>query len=139
MVLTEEQRKYQREYKRKNAEKIKNNITDEQKEKRKEYMKKYNEKKKQERSEYYKIHNQKAEVKKARKINEWKLRGLISENYDEIYDTWFNATNCEDCCCDLQHGTKGGNQTNTKCMDHCHTTGQFRNIICHSCNTKRGA
>ena len=137
MVLTEEQRKYQREYKRKNAEKIKNNLTDEQKEKRKEYMKKYNEKKKQEKSEYYKIHNQKPEVKKARKINEWKRRGLISENYDEIYDKWFNATNCE--ICNVNFEMSSLTTRKTKCMDHCHTTGQFRNIICHPCNTKRGA
>ena len=133
MVLSEEERKYHREYKKNNPQKY----TEEQKAKRKEYMKKYNEKKKQERSEFYKIHNQKPEVKKTRKINEWKRRGLISENYDEIYDKWFNATNCEDCNCDLKHGEKGGNQTNTKCMDHCHITGQFRNIICHSCNLKR--
>ena len=26
---------------------------------------------------------------------------------------------------------------NKKCMDHCHLTGLFRNILCNSCNSKR--
>ncbi len=128
MVLTEEQRKYHREYKKNNPQKM----TEEQKAKRKEYMKKYNERKKQERKEYYKIHNQKPEVKKTRKINEWKRRGLISDNYDEIYDKWFNATNCEQCNIIFTED----NIYARKCMDHCHKTGEFRNIICHPCNSR---
>ena len=129
----EQKRLYDREYKRKNPRQM----TEEQKQKRKEYMQQYNEKKKLERKEFYKIHNQKPEVKKARKINEWKRRGLITENYDLIYDKWLNTTNCESCGCDLQYGVFGGNQSNTKCMDHCHTTGEFRHIICHRCNSQR--
>ena len=134
MPLTEKQKQYQREYKRKNKEKIKQNLTEEQKQKRKEYMREYNEKNKLEKKEFYKIHNQKPEVKKARKINEWKRRGLIVEDYDLIYDKWLNTTNCQLCDCDLQEGASGGNQANTRCMDHCHTTGEFRNIVCHRCN-----
>tara|TARA_R110000796_G_C14204216_1_gene392281 strand:+ start:118 stop:510 length:393 start_codon:yes stop_codon:yes gene_type:complete len=128
MPLTEEQRKYQREYKKKNPQKM----TDEQKEKRKLYMKEYNEKKKLERSEYYKIHNQKPEIKKQRKINEWKNRGLIVEDYDFIYNKWFNATNCEVCNIILTND----NIYTRKCMDHCHITGEYRNILCHPCNVR---
>jgi hypothetical protein len=73
------------------------------------------------------------EEKKKRKIREWKQRGLISDDYEEIYDKWKNATNCEDCNIVLEDT----NIFNQRCMDHCHTTGQFRAIICHPCNSRR--
>jgi hypothetical protein len=135
MELTKEQREAKREYdriyKRNNPQKF----TEEQKQRKKEYMKKYNEKKKQEKKEYYKIHNQKPEIKKQRKINEWKRRGLITDDYDEIYDKWFNATNCDNCNVNFEKTQI--TSMKSKCMDHCHKTGQFRNILCHPCNVRR--
>lgn len=137
MALTEAQRKYQREYKKKNRERINASMTEEQKQKRKEYMKSYNEKKKQERKEYYKIHNQKPEVKKTRKINEWKRRGLITDDYDAIHTKWTEASQCE--LCNVIFEKASHTTQRTKCMDHCHITGKFRAIICHPCNIRRGA
>ncbi len=140
-MMTEEQkqkrREYDAKYKRDNRQRLKEKMTDEQKEKRKEYLKKYNEANKQKKKEYYKQRNQLPEIKQKNKINEWKRRGLVCDNYDDIYNKWLNTTICELCNIELQIGKAGGSKSNTKCMDHCHTTGNFRNIICHSCNTKR--
>jgi hypothetical protein len=72
------------------------------------------------------------------KIANWKQKtkngyGLICENRDEyeyIYDRWLRSERCEEC-------NKEYTEDNWKCMDHCHLTGLFRDIICNSCNSKR--
>ena len=66
--------------------------------------------------------------RKTQKIKYWKQKGLIGD-YELIYDRWLNATNCELCNCDFD--------TNKKCMEHSHITGQFRNITCNSCNLNK--
>eukprot|EP01046_Picozoa_sp_COSAG06_P063022 COSAG06_NODE_14459_length_1154_cov_40.144076_2_plen_138_part_00 len=62
----------------------------------------------------------------------WKKRGLQHNDIDALYDKYMNTTNCELCNVKLCMGSKGPNR---KCMDHCHITGNFRNIICHKCNS----
>ena len=59
-------------------------------------------------------------------IKRWKARGLISTDYDLIYTRYINSTNCEKCGHDYSYYRKH--------MDHCHSTGTFRNILCHACN-----
>ena len=137
MVLTEEQRKYQREYKKRHAQRIKDALTPEQLARKKEYARQYREKNKLIIKEKMRIRNQLPEEKKQKKIREWKFRGLLCEDYNLIYDRWFNAITCESCEIKLTHGESDGCKTSTKCMDHDHTTGEFRNIVCHSCNIKR--
>jgi len=64
-------------------------------------------------------------------ITKWKHNGLkceSREDYELIYDKWLNSSRCDECNCEYSKG-------NRKCMDHCHDTGLFRNILCHSCNT----
>ncbi len=73
------------------------------------------------------------------KIAEWKHnatkknpnhKGLICDSRDDyelVYFTWLNSERCENCNCEYS-------KDNVKCMDHCHNTGIFRNILCHSCN-----
>ena len=58
--------------------------------------------------------------------SKWKCRGLIVDNYDRIYDIWINTTNCNTCNTELD--------INNKCMDHSHSTGKFRGIVCRKCN-----
>ena len=65
-------------------------------------------------------------------INNWKLRGLI-DNYEKVYQRFEYTLFCDECKCDLDQSNKS-----RKCMDHDHTTGLFRNILCNSCNVKRG-
>ena len=64
-------------------------------------------------------------------IKKWKKRGLISEIYGAIYDYYNGVLNCERCSVTL---TTGENCKTRKCLDHCHQTGLFRDVICHSCN-----
>ena len=73
--------------------------------------------------------------KMSKKISVWKHNGLICENRDEyeyIYDRYLFSERCEEPKCNKEY-----TEDNWKCMDHCHLTGLFRNILCHSCNTKR--
>ena len=72
---------------------------------------------------------------KSRKINSWKNQGLISDDYNEIYERYINCNNCEECNIELVSG--GINKTNTKVMDHNHNTGEFRNVLCCKCNNIR--
>ena len=98
---------------------------------RKEYYEKNKEKIKQQHKEYRKTHISKMSVK----ISGWKHSGLICENRDEyeyIYDRLLNSERCEEPKCNKEY-----TKDNWKCMDHCHLTGLFRNILCHSCNSKR--
>ena len=66
-----------------------------------------------------------AEIKYNR-IKRWKKYGLITNDFDSIYTRYINSTNCEKCKHNYSYWTK--------CMDHCHTTGSFRNILCQRCN-----
>jgi len=65
-------------------------------------------------------------------IHKWKSRGLI-ETYEkivEIYNRYIWASHCELC----------GNpfkSSRDRQMDHDHTTGKFRNIVCNKCNQCR--
>ena len=57
----------------------------------------------------------------------WKKLGLIMDNFEEIYNNYIIATHCDLC------GLKFKN-TRERQMDHDHQTGEFRNIVCRSCN-----
>ena len=70
-------------------------------------------------------------VKRSKKKYQWRKRGLIDYT-DELYDEYYNATNCMVCGVKFE-----GLGSKKKCLDHCHITGEVRNILCHSCNTKR--
>ena len=92
---------------------------------RKEYMKEYRLKNKEKIKEY----NQSPVGKKRCKIARWKHQGLIiDDNIDELYERYINSTNCELC-------NKEYKNTKDRHLDHCHTTGLFRNIVCCSCNS----
>ena len=54
---------------------------------------------------------------------------------DGLYEHYLKTTHCDECEVELTYDKV--RTTTTKCMDHCHETGQFRNILCHSCNSKR--
>jgi len=64
--------------------------------------------------------------KKSMRISSWKKQGLISNDYNKIYDLYINTTNCDLCKTDLSKVKK--------CLEHNHNTGEFRNIVCNRCN-----
>mgnify|MGYP003657070537 CR=1 FL=1 len=78
--------------------------------------------------EYYKSEEM---IKKSR-ISKWKSRGLITEDIDKLYEYYLSIEECEHCGILLDE-----DEATRKCMDHSHTTGQFRNILCKTCNTIR--
>jgi len=73
--------------------------------------------------------------KKSARISNWKQWGIISDDYDALYTKWKETTHCEECNIEMVEGNEGKYK---KTLDHDHKTGVFRNIICCSCNVKRG-
>lgn len=85
--------------------------------------------------EQRKIHAQTPQGKMNITINNWTRckEGLTYKNMEElegIYGLYICSERCEECNCLYT-------EDNIKCMDHCHLTGNFRNILCNSCNAKR--
>jgi len=59
----------------------------------------------------------------------WKNKGMIftQEEFEEIYEKYIYATNCEICNVLFPN-------TRNRQLDHCHETGKIRNIVCQKCN-----
>jgi len=72
--------------------------------------------------------------KKSYHISNWKIHNLVG-NYDEIWERYCDTTNCD--LCNVILTTDKRITTTTKCMEHNHETGEFRNITCHKCNMTR--
>ncbi len=125
-------------WKRKHYSKNKEKINTQQKkwvknnpEKKNEYDRNYRLRTKDKRKEYDRNYRE-INYEKLKKA-EWLRRGLKTDNIDEVYKRYEKTTNCDLCCVILK-----GIGSTKKCMDHSHTTGLFRNILCQSCNIKRG-
>ena len=130
---------YMKEYRAKNKEKIKE-YQKEWREKNKEYDKEWREKNKEKikekRKEYNKEYVKTPNGKKKITICSWKEIGLISEDYDSLYQKYIESKNCEECGC--EYGKYKDGSGKWRCMDHCHITGVFRNFLCNRCNIRRG-
>jgi len=108
-----------------------------QSEKGKEVRQKYNQKYRQSEKakEAKQKYNQTEKGKKANRIYAWKQMKVICDDWDALYEYYVNCWECENCGVELIEGNYGNNK---KCLDHCHITGLFRNVLCHSCNLLRG-
>ena len=73
-------------------------------------------------------------VVKQNRIKKWKSRAVICDDWDKLYDRYINTNNCDNCDIELIEGNYGSNK---KCLDHNHNTGEFRNILCNTCNCRR--
>ncbi len=60
----------------------------------------------------------------------WKKYGLNMNSFEDVYIKYIHASHCELC-------NKKFTRTKDRHMDHCHATGEFRNITCNSCNHRK--
>ena len=72
---------------------------------------------------YYENH----EEYKKKKIERWQQRGVIYPDFDDLYDVYMNTMEC-------QHCNKLFKKSLDRHLDHDHTTGAFRMIVCCACN-----
>ena len=101
----------------------------------KEKSQKYYHENKEKVAQRHKAYNQTEQGKKVKRISEWKHKGVICENFDDLYDYFINCKNCEQCNIELT--VDRYTAATTRCLDHCHETGEFRNVLCNFCNIKR--
>ena len=90
--------------------------------------------------EYNRQYHQTPVGRKSHRIKDWKRQGIkLPDEYpdwDIFYEEeYMKATKCEECLVELTEGKRI--TSTTKCLDHCHITGEFRNILCQRCNSKR--
>ena len=135
----EKLKEYKRQYYLKNKEKHKEKnkqYREKNKEEIKEYQQDYREKNKDKLTEYRKDYEKKYygtdKYWKTHRISNWKQIGVIHGDYDELYEKFINTENCELCNIKLTYDIPS--TKSTKCLDHNHKTGEFRNILCWNCN-----
>lgn len=95
------------------------------------YKKEYYKSNKDTRLEYQKNYYKSPEKVKMNVITGWIRRGIKSDDYNKLYEYYISVNNCELCDCEL---TNGRGIIGKKHIDHDHSTGLFRNILCGSCN-----
>tara|TARA_B100000767_G_scaffold5337_1_gene5094 strand:- start:140 stop:499 length:360 start_codon:yes stop_codon:yes gene_type:complete len=108
-------------------------------EKRKEYHKEWREKNKEQlkeyrenNKEYKKEYRQTEQGIKSHRISLWKHCGIsLDYDFDIIYNIYINTDVCDYCKVELE-----GRGNNKKCLDHNHSTGEIRGILCNICNVR---
>ena len=76
-------------------------------------------------------------VLKIERRSKWEQRGVIfetKEEFEAVYKIYLETEFCNFCNCKLHEGNVGSGK---KTLDHDHTTGKFRNILCNKCNINR--
>jgi len=76
-------------------------------------------------SNHYKRH-------KYQNIYRWKSKGVISNDFDKLYEEHMKINICQ--LCNIQFNDNIYN--NKRCLDHDHETGLYRQTICHRCNVR---
>jgi len=74
-------------------------------------------------SNHYKYH-------KYCSIRNWKSRGVISDDFDKLYEEHMSINSCP--LCNIEFNKDIRNQH--RCLDHDHETGLYRQTICNKCN-----
>ena len=108
---------------------------DKYREYQREYMKQWrlNEKNKNKEKEYFLKYNKTESGIKRRIIGHWRERCVISDDYNKLYEYYLSIKECENCGIELDE-----DPSTRKCLDHDHDTGEFRQVLCFTCNILRG-
>lgn len=91
-----------------------------------------------ERKEYHRKYYACEEGYKGNKIRTWRKQGMIlkeNEDWESVFYYYMACEECENCGIILTNDVV--NTKERRVLDHDHSTGYIRNILCHSCNTKR--
>jgi len=131
----ESSKKYRLENKEKERERHKK-YSLKNKEKLKKYKKEYRLNNKEKLKESSRKYNKTPAGFKISKIATWKNIGVIHNDFDKLFELYMNTTNCQNCNILLTSKDRY-NKLTTKCLDHNHITGEFRNILCNLCNIRR--
>jgi hypothetical protein len=62
-------------------------------------------------------------------IKGWKHKGVIYDDYDDLYEVYVKTMNCSHCLKEFKN-------SRDRQLDHDHQTGKFRAIICSGCNVR---
>lgn len=83
-----------------------------------------------------KAYNQTDSRIKDSKISNWKASGFkhTPEQFEAIYERYCATNECDICSAPMIART---NHQHTKCADHDHSSGCFRNVVCRKCNGMR--
>ena len=119
--IKEKQKRADKKYYEKNIESIK--------EKKKEKYKYTRDKVIEKQTEYQKTENGKKNRIIHNWINKYKIKFADRNEAEFYYNSYINTHRCTWC-------DKMFKDSKDRCMDHCHTCGLPRAIICKSCNNK---
>ena len=100
--------------------------------------KEYNQKNRDKINAKQREYNKTEPAKKSSRISGWRSRGIITDDYEALYDHYLKTSFCD--CCKVKLTYDRYNTSTTKMVDHDHKirdAPNFRNILCSSCNTKR--
>ena len=129
--LAEKQREYYQNNKEQIAEKDKKRHKEyyqNNKEQIAEQKREYRQNNKEHLADEQREYRQTPAGKKSWKMNNWRRRGVINVN-DKMYNDYIATTHCE-CC------SKEFSSSRDRCLDHDHETGEYRQILCKSCNNQ---
>jgi hypothetical protein len=131
----EKRKQWRNEYYQKNKDKDKEYYK-QNRERILEYKKQHYEDNREKKLEKMKEYNKTPTGKKKLQIKNWKVQGMKSDDWDQVYELYTNETNC--WWCNVEFGKLGDGTATFKCLDHDHKTGELRCIVCHKCNVKLG-